>query len=177
MKVNESIKIISYRPHYASLLKEANFETDHAHFSKLCLLKWIILLQKQHFRIFQPSKIRNEIRRVNENHFLSLTPYISIKVSKFQTDHAHFSKLCQVKRIILVKKQHLGIFEQSNIGNESRWVHESNFASPRLCISIKVSRFQNWPRAIFKTVSAQMDNFASKTTFSNFSALTYSQWK
>ena len=88
----------------------------------------------------------------------------------------HCSKLCLLTVIILVKKQQLGNFQQSNIGNKSEWVSK-NFLSSTLCIYFKESKFWNWPLKIFKTVSAQMHYFAWKTTFSNFSALKYSQWK
>ena len=56
MKVNEPLKSIFYHPHYAYMLKEANLKTDRAQFLKLYLLKRIILLQKQDFRIFQKLK-------------------------------------------------------------------------------------------------------------------------
>ena len=48
MKVNESITknhILSYT-HYAPLFGQANFKTENAHFSKLCLLKAFILVKK-----------------------------------------------------------------------------------------------------------------------------------
>ena len=79
-----SIKTIFYLPQYVSLFSKANFKIDHAHCSNLCLLKCIILLEKQHFRIFQHSNICNESRLVNKNHFLSYTLRISVKVSKFK---------------------------------------------------------------------------------------------
>ena len=78
MKVDESIKTIFYLPHYAYLLGKANFKIDHAHHSKLCLLKCTIFLENQHFRIFQHSNIRNDSRWVNKNHFLSYTLPISL---------------------------------------------------------------------------------------------------
>ena len=53
MKVNEPLKTIFYFPHYASLLGKANFKIDHTHCSKLCLLECTILVEKQHFQIFQ----------------------------------------------------------------------------------------------------------------------------
>ena len=118
-KVNEPLKTIFYPPHYASLLSKANFKIDHAHFWNMCLLKYIIFLENQHFRIFQHSNICSESRWVNKNHFLSYT----------------------------------------------------------LCISVKVSIFQDRPHPLFKTVPAQMHYFPWKSTFSNFSALKYSQWK
>ena len=31
------------------------FQSDHAHFPNLCLLKRVILIKKQHFRIFEPK--------------------------------------------------------------------------------------------------------------------------
>ena len=70
-KVNESLKPIFCLPHYAYLLSKASSKTDHGHSSKLCLLKCIILLEKQLFRVFQHWNIRNESRWVNKNHFLS----------------------------------------------------------------------------------------------------------
>ena len=62
MKVNESLKTISNLPHYASLLRKAIFKADHAQFLKLCVLKFIILLEKQYFQIFQYSNICNEMK-------------------------------------------------------------------------------------------------------------------
>ena len=81
-KVNELLKTIFYLPHFAYLLSKANFKIDHTRFSKLCLLKCTALLEKQHFRIFQHSNIRNETRRFQKNNFLSSTLCISVKVSK-----------------------------------------------------------------------------------------------
>ena len=182
-KVNEPLKTIFYLPHYASLLSKANCKIDHAHCSVLCLLKCIISLEKQHFPIFQHSNIPNETRGVNKNHFLSYTLPFSVKVSEFKTenwklnkiDHAHCSKLCLVKCIILLEKQHFRIFQHSNIRNETRGVNKNHFLSSTLCISVKVSKYQNRPRPLFKTAFAQMHYFPSKSTFSNFSALKYSQ--
>ena len=62
MNVDESAKAIFYLPHYAYLLSKGNFKTYHGDSSKLCLLKCIILLEKQLFPIFQHSNIRNECR-------------------------------------------------------------------------------------------------------------------
>ena len=92
------------------------------------------------------------------------------------TCHSRCSKLSLLKVIILVKKQHLRNFEQSNVGNESKWTSKNLFLSCALCISVKESNFQNWPLPIFKNMSAQMHSFAWKTTFLNFSALKYLQW-
>ena len=83
-KVKEPLKTIFCPPHYVSLLSKANFKIDHAHFWNMCLLKCIIFLESQHFRIFQHSNIRNESRWVNKNHFLSYTLPISVKVSIFK---------------------------------------------------------------------------------------------
>ena len=69
MKVNESIKTIFYLLHYASLLKQVNFKTDHAHFSKLCLLKRVILVNKQHFGIFEPSNNCNKVNKSIKTNF------------------------------------------------------------------------------------------------------------
>ena len=49
MKVNEPLKTFFYLAHYASLLKKVIFKTDHSQFLKICLLKCILLLEKQHF--------------------------------------------------------------------------------------------------------------------------------
>ena len=92
------------------------------------------------------------------------------------TCHARCSKLSLLKVIILVKKQHLRNFEQSNVGNESKWTSKNLFLSYALCISVKESNFQNWPLPNFKNMSAQIHSFAWKTTFLNFSALKYLQW-
>ena len=56
----------------------------HAPFPKLHLLKFIILVEKQHLGIFEQSGIGNECSRVNQNHFLSSTVCISVKVSKLE---------------------------------------------------------------------------------------------
>ena len=60
MKINKPLKTIFYFPHYASLLSKANLKTDHAHFSKLCLLEVIIFVKKQHLGTFELSNIDNE---------------------------------------------------------------------------------------------------------------------
>ena len=57
MTVNEPLKTMFYLPHYASLLRKASFKTDYAHLSKLCQLKCIILLEKQHFSKFFSTQI------------------------------------------------------------------------------------------------------------------------
>ena len=96
---------------------------------------------------------------------------------KSKTCHAHCSKLCLLKVVILVKKHHLGNFVQSNIEKDCNWATKNHFLSSTLCVSVKVSKFQNRPRPLFKTVSVQMHYFPWKSTFSNFSRLKYSQWK
>ena len=70
MKVNESIKTIFYLPPYESLLKQGNFKTDHAQFLKLCLLKRVILLKKQHQRTFLHSYIckKMSIQTISMSH-------------------------------------------------------------------------------------------------------------
>ena len=55
---------------------------------------------------------------------------------KSETCHAPCSKLCLLKVNILVKKQHLGTFEQSNIEKESKWTTKNHFLSSRLYISV-----------------------------------------
>ena len=53
MKKNEPIKKCFYLPNYAPLFKQASFKTDHAYFSKLCLLQWIILLKNNISEFFR----------------------------------------------------------------------------------------------------------------------------
>lgn len=57
IKVNESLKTILYLLHYVSLQKYVNFKTDDAQFSKFCLVKCAILLEKVHFQIFRNLNI------------------------------------------------------------------------------------------------------------------------
>ena len=172
-KVNEPLKTIFYLPHYASLLSKANCKIDHAHCSVLCLLKCIISLEKQHFPIFQHSNIPNETRGVNKNHFLSYTLPFSVKVSEFKTenwklnkiDHAHCSKLCLVKCIILLEKQHFRIFQHSNIRNESRWVYKNHFSFHITWTSVTLSKVLESRHQLFKTVSPQACNFLGQFPF------------
>ena len=82
MKLDEPLKTIFCLPHYASLLSTANFKTDHAHISKLRLLKLVVLYKKQHFRVFVSSNIRNENKKVNKNRCLFCKTYLSITLSK-----------------------------------------------------------------------------------------------
>ena len=82
MKVDESIKTIFYLTQYASLSKEANFKTDYTHFSKLCLLKRVVLYKKENFQVFESSDIRYENKQVNKNHFASYEKCLSINLSK-----------------------------------------------------------------------------------------------
>ena len=119
-KVNDVLKTLFFLPHYASLLSKENFKMNCTHCSKLCLVKCIILLEKQDFRIFPHSNIRNETKAANKNHFLSFTLCISVKVSKFKNKPRHCSKLCLVKYIISFENQHFRIFLHSNIRNESK---------------------------------------------------------
>ena len=64
MKVDESIKTIFYRAYYPTLWKEANLKTEHTYFSRLCVVKRIILFQKQDLRIFQQLKQMSQRRPV-----------------------------------------------------------------------------------------------------------------
>ena len=82
MKVDEPLKTIFYSTHYTSLLKKANLKTEHAHFSKLCLLKRVVLYEKQHFRVFESSNIRNKNKQVNKSNFLFCKTQPSINLSK-----------------------------------------------------------------------------------------------
>ena len=98
-------------------------------------------------------------------HYTSL-----LKEAKFKIDHTHCLKMCLFKCIIFLKNQDFQIFQHSNIRNETRGVNKNHFLSSTLCISVKVSQYQNRPRPLFKTVSVQMHYFPGKSTFSNFSA-------
>ena len=149
-------------------------KTDHAHFFKLCLLKGITWFESQHFRFFEDLNIHNESRWGNKNHFQSRTSCVSVTLS----NHSHFPKLCLLKCVILFNEQHFRVFESSNIDNENKWVNKNHFLSSTLCISVEIRKFQRWSCQVFKTVSAQMGHFASKTRFSNFSAVEAGQsWK
>ena len=154
-KVNEPLKTIFYLPHYASLLSKANFKIDHAHCSNMCLLKCTILLEKQHFRIFQHSNISNETRGVNKNHFLSFTLCISVKRTKFQNRPRPLFKTVSAQMHYFRWKSTFSNFSPSNIRNESRWVNRSHFLSYTLPISLKVREFKNSTHPLFKTLSAQ----------------------
>lgn len=64
--------------------------------------------------------IHNRWARVDKNHFLSCNKYLSI------TCYAHFSKLCPLKSVILVKKQYFWNFQPSNIRNENNKTSQQN---------------------------------------------------
>ena len=154
-KVNESLKTIFYLPHYVYLLSKANFKMDHAHCSKLLLLKCTILLEKQDFRIFQHSAICNETRGVSKNHFSSYTLCISVKVSKFQNRPRPLVKTVSGQMHYFPWKSTFSNFSASNIRNESRWLDKNHFLSYKLPMSLKESEFKNSTHGLFKTVSAQ----------------------
>ena len=48
IKVNESMKTMSYLPHYVPMLKQANFKTDHVHFSNCVCPKDLFWSIKQY---------------------------------------------------------------------------------------------------------------------------------
>lgn len=59
MKVSKLIKTIFYIAQRISLRNQVKFKTGrHAHFYKLCLVKWAILFKKQHFGVFENPNIR-----------------------------------------------------------------------------------------------------------------------
>ena len=161
-KVNEPLKTIFYLSHYASLSSKTNFKIDHAHSSKLCLPKCTILLEKQHFRIFQHSNIRNETKGINKNHFLSYTLCISVKVSKFQNRPRPLFKTVSAQMHYFSWKSTFSSFSAWNNCNESRWVNKNHLLSDTLTISVKVSKFKNWIHPLFKTASAQTCCFKYK---------------
>ena len=70
--------------------------------------------------------------------------------------------MCLLKYIIFLEKQHFRIFQHTNIRNETRGVNKNHSLSSTLCISVKVSKFQNRPRPLFKTVSDQSYYFDEK---------------
>ena len=67
---------------HLSLSHYVKFQSDHTQFSKLCLIKRIVLYKKQNFRVFKSTNIRNENQQVNKSHFLSCTTYLSINLIK-----------------------------------------------------------------------------------------------
>ena len=124
--------------------------------SKMCLLNCTVLLEKQHFRIFQHSNICNETRGVNKNHFLSSTLCISFKVSKFQNRPRPLFKTGTAQMHYSPWKSTFSNFSASIIRNESRWVNKNRFLSYTLPIALKIREFKNWTHPLFKTVSAEM---------------------
>ena len=103
-------------------------------------------------------------------------PHYASMLSKatFKIDHAHCLKLCLLKCTIFLEKQHFRIFQHSNISNEARGVNKSHFLSSTLSISVKVSKFQNRPRPLLKTVCSNA-LFSLKINISHFLSLKYSQ--
>ena len=93
----------------------------------MCLLKCTILLEKQNFRIFQHSNIRNEIRGINKNHFISSTLYISVKVSKCQNRSRPLFNTVSAQIHYFRWKSTFSNLSVSNIRNESRWVNKNHY--------------------------------------------------
>ena len=85
--------------------------------------------------------------------------HLCLGKANLKIDHAQCLKLCLLKCTILLEKQDFGIFQHSNIHNKTKGVNKNHFLSPTLCISFKISKFQNRPPPLFKTVSAQMHYF------------------
>ena len=99
------MKFIPYLSHKAPLFKYANFKTDHAYFSKLGLIKCIILLEKQHFRNFRIIRNKaNEYKKKKNSilHNIHLCHNIHLSQISEQSDNSHFSKLRPRKCVILV---------------------------------------------------------------------------
>ena len=69
-----------YLTQHLSLSHYVKFQSGHTHFSKLCLLKRIVLYKKQNSRVFESSNIRNENQQVNKIHFPSCATYLSINL-------------------------------------------------------------------------------------------------
>ena len=82
LKERKWIEAIFCLGQHLSLSHYVKFQSDHTHFSKLCLLKRIVLYKKQNFRVFKSTNIRNENQQVNKSHFLSCTTYLSINLIK-----------------------------------------------------------------------------------------------
>ena len=78
--------------------------------------------------------IHNRWARVDKNHFLSCNKYLSI------TCYAHFSKLCLLKSVILVKKQYFWNFQPSNIRNENKRVNKIRILSCKTSPSLYLSK-------------------------------------
>ena len=123
-------------------------------------------MKKQHLGIFEQSNIEKESKESLKTIFY-LAHYASLlSKANFKVDHTHCSKFCLLECTISLEKQHFRIFQHSNIRSENRRVRKNHF----LCISVKVSKFQNRPRSLLKTVPVQMHYFPWKSTFSNFPA-------
>ena len=65
---------------------------------------------------------------------------MSVTLSKIQSRHTHFSKLCLLKLVFLFKEQHFRIFESSNIHNENKQVLKRHCIVKLVCWKRKVQR-------------------------------------
>ena len=112
--------------------------------------------------IQEPLRNQTLKKKINEPlKTIFYLPHYAHLLSKvnFKIDHAHFLKLCLLKCTILLQNQPSRIFQRPNIRNETKGVNKNHFLYSTLCISVKVSKLQNRPRPLFKTVSAQMHCF------------------
>ena len=104
--VNQSKKIrfLPFKPCIS--VKVSNVKSGYIYFSKLGHFKGVILVKKQHCRIFEPTNICNKHKRLNKNHFLSFALSISFKVTKFQNwARKLFTNVCAQTDKIWFKKQ------------------------------------------------------------------------
>ena len=106
MKKNEPIKKCFYLPNYAPLFKQASFKTDHAYFSKLCLLQWIILLKNNISEFFRIQTFAVELNESIKT-ISCVTDYEPLLGQvNFKIKLAHFWKLCLLKQALLIKQKH-----------------------------------------------------------------------
>ena len=141
MKVNMLIKTIFYLANYTSLLKQANFKSDHAHFIKLHLLKRVILTKKD-FTMFEPS---NNCKPKNP-FFILHTLHLcwSKQISKLTT---LFSKLCPLKMRYFGYKKQFQFFEP----------FRNNFLQSTMMFIIFWDFFDGWANFPFSTSETKHD--------------------
>ena len=140
-KANEPLKTIFYFPHHASQLSEPNSKIDHGHCSNLCLLNALFCLKNNIFEFFSTQifamKVGESIKTIFYlTHYAFMLKWPSLKI-----EHTHFSKLCVLKRVVLKKKQHFGVFQSSNIRNTNKQVNKSHFLSCKTYLSTNLSKF------------------------------------
>ena len=122
---------------------------------------------------FHSKYIQNQRKKIIKNHFLFYITYLSVTVSKIlEWPHLHF-KIVSGQAYYFDQIKDFRSLWAIEIANESNWIKKKHLRPSTLCMSVKVSKFQNWPRPkrLLKLI------ILLKKTFSDILALNYSQWK